>query len=96
MVKVTGRQNEVDPGERALWGDLMSMGLTFPLCIALGFFLGRWMGGWFHHPTAGQWVGLAWGIAAAFWELFKVNRRMARRDAEELRRLEGAPPDERR
>ena len=85
---------EADPGERALWGDLMSLGLTFPLCIALGFFLGRWIGGWFGRPTAGQWAGLAWGICAAFWELYKVNRRMTRRDAEELRRLEdGKGPD---
>lgn len=85
---------EADPGERALWGDLMSLGLTFPLCIALGFFLGRWIGGWFGRPTVGQWAGLAWGICAAFWELYKVNRRMTRRDAEELRRLEeGKGPD---
>lgn len=76
-----------DPGERALWGDLMSLGLTFPLCIALGFFLGRWIGRWFGHPAAGQWVGLVWGITAAFWELYKVNGRMARRDEEELKRL---------
>jgi len=85
---------EADPGERALWGDLMSLGLTFPLCIALGFFLGRRIGGWFGWPTIGQWAGLAWGICAAFWELYKVNRRMTRRDAEELRRLEeGKGPD---
>ncbi|WP_257305002.1 AtpZ/AtpI family protein [Geothrix campi] len=87
---------DADPGERALWGDLMSMGLTFPLCITLGFFLGRWIGGRFGHPATGQWVGLVWGIATAFWELYKVNRRMAKRDAEELERLkEGKDSDER-
>ena len=75
-----------DPGERALWGDLMSMGLTFPLCITLGFFLGRWVGGWFGRPVVGQWVGLVWGISAAFWELYKVNQRMTRRDEAELKR----------
>jgi len=77
-----------DPGERALWGDLMSLGFSFPLCIALGFFLGRWIGGWFGHPALGQWIGLVWGISAAFWELYKVNRRMARRDEAELKRIE--------
>lgn len=82
------RGEGVDPGERAMWGDLMSLGLTFPLCIVLGFFLGRWIGGWFGHPAWGQWLGLAWGVAAAFWELYKVNRRLARRDAEELARLQ--------
>jgi F0F1-type ATP synthase assembly protein I len=77
-----------DPGERALWGDLMSLGFSFPLCIVLGFFLGRWIGGLFGRSGTGQWVGLVWGIAAAFWELYKVNRRMARRDDAELKRLQ--------
>jgi len=85
------RNVEADPGERALWGDLMSLGFSFPLCIALGFFLGRWVGGWWGHPAFGQWIGLAWGIAAAFWELYKVNRRMARRDAAELEKLGPGP-----
>ncbi len=92
MILKPGKE-AADPGERALWGDLMSLGITFPLCIALGFFLGRWIGGWFGHPARGQWVGLIWGIGAAFWELYKLNRRMARRDAEELRKLEANQPD---
>lgn len=87
------RGDGIDPGERALWGDLMSLGLTFPLCIVLGFFLGRWIGGWFGHAAWGQWVGLTWGIVAAFWELYKVNGRMARRDAEELRHLKDHPEE---
>ena len=82
------RKVDADPGERALWGDLLSLGFTFPICIALGFFLGRWAGGSLGHPALGQWVGLGWGIFAAFWELYKVNRRMARRDEAELRRLQ--------
>jgi hypothetical protein len=40
-------------------------------------------------------VGLVWGIATAFWELYKVNRRMAKRDADELKRLDdGKGPHE--
>ena len=74
------RGTEADPGERALWGDLMSLGFSFPLCITLGFFLGRWMGGWFGRPALGQWVGLVWGIATGFWELYKVTMRMNRMD----------------
>lgn len=92
MILKPGKE-DADPGERALWGDLMSLGITFPLCIALGFFLGRWIGGWFGHPARGQWVGLIWGIGAAFWELYKLNRRMTRRDAEELRKLKSNQPD---
>jgi hypothetical protein len=87
-MRVIRRNGDVDPGERALWGDLMSLGLAFPLCIVLGFFLGRWIGGWFGHPERGQWVGLVWGIVAAFRELYKVHCRLTKRDAEELQRFE--------
>jgi len=80
---------DADPGERALWGDLMSLGFVFPIAITLGFFLGRWIGGWFGRPAVGQWVGLVWGIATAFYELYKVSQRMSRRDEAELKRLQG-------
>jgi len=86
---------DADPGERALWGDLMSLGFVFPIAITLGFFLGRWIGGWFGRPVLGQWVGLVWGIATAFYELYKVSQRMSRRDEAELKRLQDdkAPHD---
>ncbi len=74
--------------DRSLWSDLISLGLIFPISITLGFFLGRWIGGWFGHPQGGGLVGLLWGIAAAFWELYKVARKVVRWDAEETRRLE--------
>ena len=63
-----------DARERALWGDLISLGTTFPIAIALGFFLGRWAGGKLGHPAVGQWIGLAWGVATAFWELYKTTK----------------------
>ncbi len=69
------RKDDASPKERALWADLMSLGLVFPIAIVLGFFLGRWIGGLLGHPEAGQWIGLVWGVAAGFWELYKVNRR---------------------
>ena len=63
-------------------------GFVFPIAITLGFFLGRWIGGWFGRPVPGQWVGLVWGIATAFYELYKVSQRMSRRDEAELKRLQ--------
>ncbi|HEX9009795.1 MAG TPA: hypothetical protein VF804_05470, partial [Holophagaceae bacterium] len=50
------------------------------------------IGGWFGHATGGQWIGLAWGVSAAFWELYKVSRRMSKRDEDELRRSQEPPP----
>jgi len=70
-----------DPRERALWGDLMGLGMVFPIAIALGFFLGRWVGGKLGHARAGMWVGLVWGVATGFWELYKTTQRLDRYDA---------------
>lgn len=77
-----------EAGDRILWGDLVSLGLIFPISITLGFFLGRWIGAQFGHPQGGGLFGLAWGIAAAFWELYKMARRVVRWDAHETRRIE--------
>jgi F0F1-type ATP synthase assembly protein I len=73
-------KKDVDPKERALWGDLMALGMTFPIAIALGFFLGRWIGGRLGHPKVGMAIGLAWGVGAGFWELYKVTVKLDRLD----------------
>lgn len=74
--------------DRSLWSDLIALSLIFPIAITLGFFAGRWIGGWFGHAEGGGIVGLFWGVATAFWELFKVTRRVVRWDEKETRRLE--------
>jgi hypothetical protein len=74
------RSRDTDPQERAVWGDLISLGMVFPICIFTGFFLGRWVGGKLGHPDAGKLTGLVWGIAAAFWELYKTTERLNRLD----------------
>lgn len=80
------KPKEADPQERALWGELTSIGMVFPIAIVLGYFLGRWLGGLFGHPKPGQWIGLALGIATGFWELYKVTMH--------LDRLNPPPPPE--
>lgn len=74
------KPKDADPKERALWGELMSLGMVFPIAIAAGFFLGRWIGGLLGHREAGQWIGLAYGIATAFYELYKTTKRLDRMD----------------
>jgi hypothetical protein len=69
------KKNDAGPKERALWPDLLSLGLVFPIAIALGFFFGRWIGGLVGHPEGGQWIGLIWGVATGFYELYKVTLR---------------------
>ena len=86
---------DANPRERSLWADLMAVGMVFPIAIVVGLFAGRWIGGRFGHPDLGQWLGLTWGVAAAFWELFKTSQKLDRftaaeakdaRDAEEAKR----------
>ena len=73
------KTENADPGERALWGDLMSLGLVFPIAIVLGWFIGKWLGGLLGHPEAGSLVGLFWGVATGFYELYKVTMRINRK-----------------
>jgi hypothetical protein len=73
-------KKDVNPKERAIWGDLMALGMVFPIAIAIGFFLGRWLGGLLGHPKLGMAAGLVWGVATGFWELFKVTVRLNRMD----------------
>jgi hypothetical protein len=87
------KKDGVDAKERALWGDLLSLGMVFPIAIALGFFVGRWVGGIMGHPVAGQWWGLGWGIATAFWELYKTTKRMDRYDAAQQSEQDKADKD---
>jgi F0F1-type ATP synthase assembly protein I len=74
------KKDGVDAKERALWGDLISLGMVFPIAIVLGYFIGRWVGGMFGKPYAGRLIGLALGVMAGFWELFKVSKRLERYD----------------
>ena len=66
------------PEERALWGDLIGLGMVFPIAICLGYFIGRYVGGYFGHAYGGGLWGLAWGIATGFYELYKVTMKMAK------------------
>lgn len=87
------KPNDANPQERAVWGSLMSLGLNFPIAILLGFFIGRWIGGKFGYETEGKYIGLAWGVAAAFYELYKVSKRMIKQDEDDQKRALGSNPD---
>ncbi|HLO67485.1 MAG TPA: AtpZ/AtpI family protein [Holophaga sp.] len=83
------KHTDATPRERALWGDLMGLGMVFPIAIALGFFIGRWAGGKLGHPKIGMGIGLVWGVATGFWELYKTTRRLDQYDEAERREREG-------
>lgn len=74
------KHKDAKPQERSLWGELLALGITFPIAITLGFFLGKWIGGKLGHEKIGQYIGLIWGIATAFFELFKTAKRLDKMD----------------
>ena len=83
------KDKHIDPKERALWGDLMALGMVFPIAILLGFLLGRWAGKLLGYPRTGLALGLIWGAAAGFWELYKTTVRLNRLDAGAGERKDG-------
>ena len=51
----------------------LSLGLMFPVAIAVGYFLGRWLDGLFHTSPWLAVGGTALGVAAAFVNLFRAG-----------------------
>ena len=93
MFSRPSKKNGADARERSLWGDLISLGLVFPIAIVLGWYLGQWIGGMFGYPGPGRLIGLAWGILTGFWELFKVTKRLEKYDESNSVNSGGADDD---
>jgi len=55
--------------------EVATLGLVFPVAIALGFFLGRWLDGAFHTRPWLTIICTALGIAAGFVNLFRAGTR---------------------
>jgi F0F1-type ATP synthase assembly protein I len=54
--------------------DAITLGVAFPACIVAGYFLGKGADRLFGWAPWGSYAGGALGIAAGFWNLFKVSR----------------------
>jgi len=54
--------------------DAIGLGVAFPACIVAGYFLGKWSDHLFGSAPYGSYVGGALGIAAGFWNLYKISR----------------------
>lgn len=55
-------------------------GILFPACLVAGFLLGKWLGRWLGLGEAPAFVGAGLGVAAGFWNLYRILRRMERDD----------------
>ena len=61
------------PRHRAA-ADAITLGVAFPACIVAGYFLGKGADKLFGSAPWGSYVGGALGIAAGFWNLYKIAR----------------------
>jgi ATP synthase protein I len=52
-------------------GDLLSVGIMFPTCIAIGYGMGYLLDGWVGTKSAFKIIFLLFGIAAGFINLFR-------------------------
>jgi ATP synthase protein I len=67
------------------WLNLSVIGIQFPVAMAIGYFWGKWMDGWF-----GTWPYLTGlfsllGIIAGFVNLFRMTAEAARSEENQLR-----------
>jgi hypothetical protein len=75
------RETPEDAQRRARFGvlDLSAVGLAFPVALLLGYFGGRLIGGWLGNASLGAMIGVLFGIAGGFYNLFKMVSRLAPR-----------------
>lgn len=58
--------------------DYSVIGLVFPVATVMGFFAGKFVGGWFDATTAGALVGGGLGVLAGFYNVYKMVVRLDR------------------
>ena len=52
--------------------NLSVVGMVFPVSLLIGYFGGRWVGSWFEATRSGGLVGSLLGLAAGFYNVFKM------------------------
>lgn len=65
--------------------DAAALGLTFPACTVAGYFLGKWIDGLAGTAPTLSIAGGVLGVAAGFWNVFKIAARADRDDRAERR-----------
>ena len=58
-------------------GELLTMGIMFPVCIAIGYGLGGLFDNWVGSENLFKILGIFFGISAAFLNLFRVAKRFS-------------------
>jgi len=61
-------------------GDASSVGLAFPIAIAIGYFWGRWLDRFLGTPPWCTYVFTAFGVGAGFLNAIRVALRVGREE----------------
>ena len=59
------------------YGDLLTLGIMFPACIGIGYGFGVLLDSWTGTKNTFSLVGVLFGIAAAFVNLFRVTKKFS-------------------
>jgi F0F1-type ATP synthase assembly protein I len=51
------------------------LGIFFGVAVVLGWLAGHWIDGRYHTGTWGSLIGLLFGVASGFVELYRVSKR---------------------
>jgi len=62
------------------YGDLLTLGIMFPACIVIGYGLGYLLDSWTGNRNTFSFIGILFGITAAFVNLFRVVKKVDGKD----------------
>jgi len=95
---VNGQRRRRTSGAIRRIADASSIGLAFPIAIAIGYFLGQWLDGMFGTAPWMMAIFTIFGIVAGFLNALRTAIRIGREEDQESARSgqSGGPPGEER
>jgi len=54
------------------YGELLSVGILFPVCIGIGYGFGALLDSWFETEKIFRLIGILFGIGSGFYNLFRI------------------------
>jgi F0F1-type ATP synthase assembly protein I len=95
---VNGQRRRRTAGAVRRIADASSIGLAFPIAIAIGYFFGRWLDGVFGTAPWLMAIFTVFGIVGGFLNALRTAIRIGREEDQESAQSgeSGGPPDEER
>ena len=75
--------------KRRLWAELSAAGIQFPVSIAIGYFIGKYIDKFFNTYPIFTIVFSIFGVIAAFVNIFRLNAELSKLENEEKGKDEG-------